>query len=153
MVANWGIEGEGFNYDEEGAPNYTALVTDNPSGLAMSFARELYAAPTGGYMYNMNTVYSLWNQEQIGAAEVWCQNVDDTMCLPSFMSRTTEESEEYNQISGDLVTYVSENLSMLLLGELNLEEDLDTFIATVKEMGMDRLLELQQESYDRYMER
>lgn len=153
MVANWGIEGEGFDYDEEGAPNYTALVTDNPSGLAMSFARELYAAPTGGYMYNMNTVYSLWNQEQIGAAEVWCQNVDDTMCLPSFMSRTTEESEEYNQISGDLVTYVSENLSKLLLGELNLEEDLDTFIVTVKEMGMDRLLELQQDSYDRYMER
>lgn len=153
QVANWGLEGEGFEYDENGDPHYTELVINNPSGLAMSFARELYAAPTGGYMYNMGTVYSLWDEKQLSAAETWCQNFDNAMCLPSFMSRTTEESEEYAQISGDLVTYVSETLSKLQLGELNLEADLDTFISTVKEMGMDRLLELNQISYERYMER
>lgn len=153
MVANWGLEGEGFEYDENGDPHYTELVTNNPNGLAMSFARELYAAPTGGYMYNMATVYSLWDEHQLSAAEVWCQNFDASKAMPSFMSRTTEESEEYAQISGDLVTYVSETLSKLQLGELNLENDLDTFISTIREMGMDRLVELNQISYDRYMAR
>lgn len=153
MVANWGLEGEGFEYDENGDPHYTELVTNNPNGLAMSFARELYAAPTGGYMYNMSTIYSLWDEQQLSAAEVWCQNFDASKAMPSFMSRTTEESEEYAQISGDLVTYVSETLSKLQLGELNLENDLDTFISTIREMGMDRLLELNQISFDRYMAR
>lgn len=153
MVANWGLEGEGFEYDENGDPHYTELVTNNPNGLAMSFARELYAAPTGGYMYNMSTIYSLWDEQQLSAAEAWCQNFDASKAMPSFMSRTTEESEEYAQISGDLVTYVSETLSKLQLGELNLENDLDTFVSTIREMGMDRLVELNQISYDRYMAR
>lgn len=153
IVANWGLEGEGFEYDENGEPHYTELVTNNPNGLAMSFARELYAAPTGGYMYNMQTVYSLWNEQQIAFCELWGENMDNAKSLPSFMSKTTEESEEFAQLSGDLITYVSETLSKLVLGELNLEADLDTFISTIKEMGMDRLLEIQQDSYDRYLER
>ena len=33
------------------------------------------------------------------------------------------------------------------------EGDLDTFVSTIKEMGMDRLVEIQQASYDRYLER
>ena len=75
------------------------------------------------------------------------------MALPSFMAKTTDESEEFSQLSGDLVTYISETLSKLMLGELNLEGDFDTFISTIKEMGMDRLVEIQQASYDRYLER
>ncbi len=153
MVANWGLPGEGYELDENGEPHYTELITNNPDGLAMSFARELYAAPTGGYMYDRSTIYSLWNEQQLSAAELWCQNVDNSMAMPSFMARTTEESEEYAQISGDLVTYVSETLSQLMLGEKNLEADLDNFIATLKEMGMDRLIEIQQASYDRYLSR
>ena len=75
------------------------------------------------------------------------------MALPSVMAKTTDESEEFSQLSGDLVTYISETLSKLMLGELNLEGDFDTFISTIKEMGMDRLVEIQQASYDRYLER
>ena len=153
MVANWGIEGEGFEYDEEGNPYYTELITNNPDGLAMNFARELYAAPTGGYLYNMQTVYSLWTEETLGYCDLWNQNFANTNALPSFMAKTTEESEEFSQLSGDIVTYVSETLSKLMIGELNLEGDLDTFIANIKDMGMDRLIEIQQASYDRYLER
>ena len=153
VVANWGLEGEGYEIGEDGQPHYTDLVTNNPDGLAMNFARELYAAPTGGYMYDMQTVYSLWTDEVLGYCELWNQNIDNTMALPSFMAMTTEESEESSQLSGDLITYISENLSKLMLGELNLEEDLDNFIATIKDMGMDRLIEIQQASYDRYLAR
>ena len=153
VVANWGLEGEGFEYDENGEPHYTELVTNNPDGLAMNFARELYAAPTGGYMYNMQTVYSLWNDAQIAAAELWCTNISGENQLPTYMSMTTEESEQFSAISGDLITYVSETLSKLMLGELNLEGDLDTFIQTTKDMGMEDLMEIQQAAYDRYLER
>lgn len=153
VVANWGLEGEGLEYDADGNPHYTELVTNNPDGLAMNFARELYAAPTGGYMYDMQTVYSLWTDEVKGYCDMWSSNIDNSMALPSFTAKTTEESEEFAAISGDLITYISETLSKLMLGELNLEGDLDTFISTIKEMGMDRLIEIQQASYDRYVER
>ena len=79
--------------------------------------------------------------------------MDGAYSMPSYMALTTEESEEFSAVSGDLVTYVSETLSKLILGELNLEDDLDTFVTTVKEMGMDRLLELEQAAYDRYLAR
>ena len=101
----------------------------------------------------MQTVYSLWTEEVMGYCDIWNQNFDNSMALPSFMAKTTEESEEFSQLSGDLITYVSETLSKLMIGELNLDSDLDTFISTIKEMGMDRLIEIQQASYDRYLER
>ncbi len=153
VVCNWGTEGESFEYDEDGNPYFTDLIMNNPDGLAMSFARELYTAPTGGYLYDHGTQYALWGDLEYEAAELWAQNCDDTTTLPSFMSLTTDEKEEYSSYSGDIITYVSENLSKLIMCELNLEEDLDTFVATIKEMGIERCIELQQIAYDRYLER
>ena len=153
VVANWGIEGEGHELDENGNPYYSELVTNNPDGLSMGFARDMYAAPTGGYLYDMQTKYILWSDDAKAFCDTWATGMDGAYGMPSYMALTTEESEESSQLSGDLITYVSETLSKLILGELNLEGDLDTFVSTIKEMGMDRVIELQQAAYDRYQNR
>ena len=69
------------------------------------------------------------------------------------MSMTTEESEEFNRLTGDLVTYVSENLSKLIMGDLSLTDGLDGFLQGIKDMGIERCVELEQIAYDRYSEK
>ena len=152
LMANWGIEGETFYYDENGEPHLTDLIMNNPQGIAMSFARELYTAPTGGYKFDQNTKYSLWGDAEFAACEVWNANDDPVNALPG-MSMTTEESEEFNRLTGDLVTYVSENLSKLIMGDLSLTDGLDGFLQGIKDLGIERCVELEQIAYDRYSEK
>lgn len=153
LMANWGVEGETFTYDENGDPHFTDLIMNNPQGIAMSFARELYTAPTGGYFYDQNTIYSLWGEDEFAACDVWNTNINASNAMPSFMGMTTEEAEEYNSYAGDLITYVAEALSKLIMGDTNLDDGLDAFVARVKDMGIERCVELQQAAYDRYMQR
>lgn len=151
--ANWGTEGETYVKNEDGSCSFTELITNNPDGIAMIFARELYTAPTGGYIYDFGTRTALWADTEFEACQVWNENVDREKCVSSFISMTTEESEEYSSLSGDIITYVSQALSEFIMGQRNLDGDLDAFSENVKEMGIERCLELEQAAYDRYMKR
>jgi len=42
---------------------------------------------------------------------------------------------------------------VLITGEMSVENDWDTFVATIKGMNIDRAVEIQQASYDRYLAR
>ena len=43
MIANYGLEGETFEYDENGEPKYTDLIANNPDGFNKVNAKVLYA--------------------------------------------------------------------------------------------------------------
>ena len=61
---------------------------------------------------------------------------------------TAEEIDHTNEISTDLRTYSSELLTKLIMGEKSLE-DWDSYIADLKELGLDDLIAINQARYDR----
>ena len=61
---------------------------------------------------------------------------------------TAEEIDRTNEISTDLRTYSSELLTKLIMGEKSLE-DWDSYIADLKELGLDDLIAINQARYDR----
>ena len=61
---------------------------------------------------------------------------------------TAEEIDRTNEISSDLRTYSSELLTKLIEGERSLE-DWDSYIADLKELGLDELIAINQARYDR----
>lgn len=61
---------------------------------------------------------------------------------------TAEEIDRTNEISTDLNTYASELLTKLIMGEKSLE-DWDSYIADLKELGLDELIAINQARYDR----
>lgn len=58
--------------------------------------------------------------------------------------------EEKLMLTTDLSTYSSETLTALILGERSMDE-WDDVISELKALGLDRLIEINQELYDRYM--
>lgn len=42
ILSNYGVEGHTFNYDEDGKPVYTELLTNNPDGLSMFSLQVMY---------------------------------------------------------------------------------------------------------------
>ncbi len=63
-----------------------------------------------------------------------------------------EEAEEYNAMAGDITTYAQENFLRYIIGDAPISE-LDSFINTCKEMGLEDCLNIKQASLDRYYER
>ena len=64
---------------------------------------------------------------------------------------TQEETDELNLIEPDFEKYVEESLTRFITGEMNIETEWDTYVETVKSMGYERLLEIYQQQYDRYI--
>ena len=53
----------------------------------------------------------------------------------------------------DLNTYLEESLIKFLIGDLSLEDDWDGFIGTVEGMGLQSVVDIYQDAYDRYLAR
>ena len=64
----------------------------------------------------------------------------------------TEEVSEYNSIMTDIQTYVDEFKLKFILGTEPLE-NYPVFVENIKNMNIDRAIEIRQAEYNRYLER
>ena len=62
---------------------------------------------------------------------------------------TTEETEERSIIVTDIQNYLVMTRAQFINGELSIEKDWDTYINTLKQMKIDRLLEIETVAYER----
>ena len=69
---------------------------------------------------------------------------------PSSVKLNDEEREETNQLFTDLNTYYEENYVAFVDGSKPLSE-WDSYLNDIKSFGYDRIQELYQQAYDRYM--
>ena len=75
------------------------------------------------------------------------QQVD---CFPR-LSYTAEEASERATLKTDLENYLKQAKAQFMTGEIDVEEGWDSFVNTVNGMGLERLIEIEQAAYDRYM--
>ena len=83
--------------------------------------------------------------------EVWRDNNMAEHILPP-VTLTADEAEEYASIYNDIDTYMKEQIALFITGKRPLSE-FDDYRATLEDMGVQRMIELEQAAYDRYLER
>ena len=88
---------------------------------------------------------------QKNSLEVWETPDSRVKNLPP-SSMTEEEVSEYNSIMTDIQTYVDEFKLKFILGTEPLE-NYPVFVENIKNMNIDRAIEIRQAEYDRYLER
>ena len=154
LLANYGVEGETFEYDENGNPRLTELVTNNPD-YTYSLALNIYCCDRQTpipFVIDETKTRDYYTEDQWNSIQVWNEATDGLYNMPRFgMSMTTEETNEYNAIYTDIDTYVDENVVKFIVGDKSFDE-YDDFINTLKQMDIEKLLELSQTVYDRYLE-
>ena len=72
--------------------------------------------------------------------------------MPTKISMPSEEMSEYTKIMSDIKTYVSDTTNELIMGVRPIS-DFDEFFETLKTLGIERAVELEQAAYDRYLSR
>ena len=151
MLSSYGVEGETFYYNEDGQPLYTDVVLNNDLGSAramrniytgMSLAFRVFRVVTAGY----DNGYDILDRG------TWASNRDNAWDISNFISRTTEEGEEYNAVMSEVETYVEENIPKFIIGDRDLSE-WDTYVQDIKDMGIDVAIEIETACVERYNER
>lgn len=153
LFCNYGIEGVSYTLDENGNPQYTDLILNNPDGLTPGNAVYNYCMPAGSpaYQSDWRVEKQYTPAESVAFMEVW-NEVSDEYFIPMYVSMSAEENTEYSTLYTDIQSFVNENVLQFITGEKSLDE-YDEFIATLGEMNIERCIELKQAALTRYLER
>ena len=149
ILANWGIEGETFYYQDDGTPRYTDVILNNPE-FATNMAIGLYCVFRGPILSDL----SRFNQNVVGKLKEYCDVwgvQDNSWDMPS-VAMDAEDSERYNSLKSDIDTAVSENLPKFIIGDRPIDE-VDDFIAQLDAMGLAEMVELEQAALDAYYQK
>ena len=105
LLANYGVEGDTFEFDENGEPVFTDKILNNENGWTMTQTVASYLCPSAGIAN-----WSDWTRELAGVPEkdqacydVWSEFSDDWR-LPSSVTLTQDESTERAALYADIST-------------------------------------------------
>ncbi len=146
ILSNYGIEGKTFEY-VNGKPTLTDFVNKNPDGYTRDQLMRVYGMLNWGCLHLREmSVQRYPLQAQRDAISAWFVPGRDKYVL---VNDTIDPQyiKEYTQLWTDIYTYIGESRVKFITGETPLTE-FDKYLSTLKTMGMDRVLEIKQISYD-----
>lgn len=150
--ANFGTEGTTFNY-VDGKPALTEMIT-NPEGMSVWDAYCTYLVSVGSMRYSWNrsdTEETVANR--VKTDERWAYNGTFPDNMPINLTFTADEGQERASILSDMKTYIDSMTVGFIVGTNDIDKEWDTFVSTLKQTGLDRLIEIYQSSLDRYYQR
>jgi putative aldouronate transport system substrate-binding protein len=153
MLSNYGIEGQTFEYDDEGQPHWTEFVTNNPDGVSYVVCRQVYLTLTQQPgIYNMDMELERLSDNGKNAIEVWNASADGAYLITSCYSMDADESEELSAILSDINTLNDESWIKFITGDKSLDE-YDAYVEMLYSMNIERAIEIYQDALDRYYAR
>lgn len=157
-MLNFGVEGVSYNM-VDGKHVYTDTILHNPEGMSIAEALSMNSRATGpapGFNQAPEYLeqYYEYPQQQEGF-KMWAEGVEDAKLrlIPRGVYATSEESEEVSALYTDIDTYCNESFLKFITGEDSLD-NYDNFVNTLKTtFNVDRYIEIEQNMYNRYLER
>ena len=149
LLCNYGIEGEGFEYGDDGQPHFTDFVVNSGNFQFYMVGYTLSGVPT---YQDFDRQWFTYPDNVIEAFETWGDCSDDTMCLPTSLTLDTDQSDEYSNTFSDISTRASEMVGRFITGEADIDSEWDSFQQELVDMGLERCIEIYQEAYDAYLE-
>ena len=152
LLANYGIEGQSFEFDENGIPYITELVTNNPDGLSLMDTQFMYSTDSVNRINDITKTRSTYTEAGLEARDIWDYNRDDANTYPSAAALTADEADEHSSVYSDINTYLQEQIAQFITGAKDMDQ-WDSFVETLKDMGIEDCIQLKQDAYDRYLAR
>ncbi len=154
MLANYGIEGEAYNM-VDGYPTLVEYITRNPDGKSINVALAEFSMGCSSFPFWNDTgvreqrMLSYPVQRQIGLEMA---NMSNDGCVPR-ISLTADETTEYASIISEVQTYVQEMTLAFLLGEADIESGFEDYMQTLKDLGVEDAIAIQDAALQRYYAR
>ena len=149
VLANWGIEGETYDIID-GEKVFKDEILNDPLGFQIS--QLINICPGFVRMLDWDVTYLTYNEAQKEAVDIWMTAFEsDEATFPrDYVTYTADESETMSQLESTIETYCEECRLKFIIGDMDLEKDWDNYVAEVENMGLDELMEIYQDAYERY---
>lgn len=147
-LMNYGIEG--VHYDMvDGVPTFKDSVLHNTETV-LSQLNKAGAQVGPLFVQDFNYEKQWLNEEALKGIEMY---EGSGLIEPKFpaLNFTEEEQNERKKYTSDITTYVSECSQKWALGSANCEAEFDKYLETLKNMHIDKVIEIYQAAYDRYI--
>jgi len=115
-----------------------------------SFSTCLYNGYEGGlfpYVQDINTNVGVKGQGTV--KNLWPYG--ETPVIVTSLSVTQDESDIYNDAWADINTYIGEATAKFITGEWNIEQAWDSYVAELEKMDLQKVIDIYQAAYDRYL--
>ena len=150
LLRNFGTEGKSYELDEQGVPHYTEFITNNPDGHALDgMARSWALINWPGIHADVMNAQRHPADTQIVAYELW-SNTDHDKYAVTHPQVVDEYLNDYTNLWVDIDQYINECRAKFISGEMSVEDDFDSYIQHLKDMGMDKVVEYKQATLDAY---
>ena len=149
LLANFGVEGEALEFDENGQPKLTDLVLNNAEMITVA-ALCTYTKYGGAMICFGNRDWDSLSDEALAAMEIWEEGGTDYNYPPK-ASITLEESEIIAQYMPEIKTYCEEMTLKFIVGSADIETEWDFFVSTLMDLGVEEVTQVKQDAYDRYI--
>ena len=148
-LANYGIEGTTFEYDADGAPQFTEFVTNNPDGFAIDPIMRSYGLTNWSCIHRQEYSEKRFPmEEQREGCAIWADS-DYNKYMVGYSSVPADLQEENTRLWTDIETYLNEHIANLISGTDSLD-DYDAFTDGLRQLGIERYIEIQQLAIDPY---
>ncbi len=153
LLANYGVEDVSFTYDADGVPHFTDVITNNAEGMTMDNAVYIYTLQYGAFMEDYTRYVDTFTEQEQAFADAWNVAIEENYSYPvDFVSLTSEESDTYAAVFSDISTMLTENILKFITGANSMDE-YDAFRQQLVEMGLEDIVQIYQDAYDRFLAR
>ncbi len=156
-LMNWGIENETYVKNSDGTKSYTDTVM-NSELTPLGYLRSLGVQYRIGMLQDAEYEYAFMTPEASAASKLYNGNSNWYRSdMPPYadgelnLKYVAEDEAEYKKIMSEVRPYVDEMFQKWLLGASSFEEDYDGFIAELKNRGIERAIEINQQAYDTFL--
>lgn len=152
LLANYGVEGLTYALDDNGDPQYTEMMTADPDSDIKTMIL-LNCFDIGPYVEDVYRTASTLSEDQLNAYTVWYspETNDQAWNLPDQVTLTTEEHTEYSNYYAEYDSYFLEMVSQFITGAKSIDDEWDTYVDTMNQLGVQASIALYQTAYDRYI--
>ena len=147
LLNNFGIEG--LTYEMvNGQPTYTDVIKADEQGRSILSMLNVYGHREWAYQQDVGYENALLDSEYVGYRDEMEQYIKPTIPALSF---TEDERDTINSVYTEIRTYKDEMITNFIMGRESLDK-WDEFVDTLKDMGIEKVIDAYQTAYDRYMQ-
>ena len=151
IMCSFGEEGVTFEYDDQGVPHYTEMITEAED---LSLVQAIAKYTMGGIAPRMvNDIYywdavMSYDQQRLVYDTVSVSSTKRKM--PQNLKYSIEDQDRLTMLMGDIQTYYQETLNAFIMGTKPISE-LQEFKDTLNSMGLEEAIGIMQAAYDTYI--
>lgn len=152
FLNTYGIEGLSFEYNEYGYPQYLEVDETNLEQQLAQYIWNLDGTSDSDKEYIKTSKYC--NGVQPQTIDLYTQCGYDGIFPDFAVTFSDEESEIIARYETDVATYRDEMMLKFITGQESLDDDnFAKYVETLNKFGLDKLMEVYQTAYDRYLVR